>query len=233
MSEALSQACSRVLMLFGRNEARDALDRYAVGCVIRDVRGAEHTYGQNGVGKIARAIGRDVDTLYEYADVAETWSEVEISRLLQRKTPAGLPLSFTHLVVLSKLRHRRDVLKVLTDRALTGLSARHLRALVDEERRGKNADSTDGRSLARLKQLVTCTDRLLTLSRSLDEFLSELQSAPPTDKVAELLQQARRAYQTLNQICTENAERLGAERARVCSLLGNSEEMDVSETSAA
>jgi hypothetical protein len=218
MSEPLRSACARVVELFRRNDARDAIDRYAIGSVIRDVRDSEHTYGQSSVAKIARAIGRDVDTLYEYADVAETWSEVELQRLLERKTPAGLTLSFTHLVVLSKVRRRRDLLKVLTDRALQGLSARHLRELVNEQRnaRGKSADAT---SMSRLKQLVTYCDRLLAISQSLEQCLSDLQASESKSELVTLLENAKERHRTLEQIWQQNVDRLEAAQERVRLLL--------------
>jgi hypothetical protein len=218
ISEPLRAACARVVELFRRNDARDATDRYSIGCIIRDVRDAEHTYGQSSVAKIARTIGRDVDTLYEYADVAETWSEVELQRLLERKTPAGLTLSFTHLVVLSKVRRRRDLLKTLTDRALQGISARHLRELVNEQRspRGKIADPT---AMSRLKQLVTCCDRLLAISQSLEQCLSDLQSSESKSELVTLLDQAKERHRTLEQIWQENASRLEAAHEQVRLLL--------------
>jgi hypothetical protein len=217
MPESLAKVCTRVIELFGRNDARDALDRYAIGCIIRDVRDSEQTYGQASVAKIARRIGRDVDTLYEYANVAETWSEVEVKRLLERKTAAGLPLSFTHLVVLSRLRRKRDSLKKLTDRALEGLSARHLRALVDEERRRGSRDPQPVAPEALLQRFVTCCDRLLVMSQSLDHCLSDLPAMTPSDKLVELLEKATESHRHLHQICQENARRLEQEYARACS----------------
>jgi hypothetical protein len=217
MSAQLRSACARVIELFRRNDARDAMDRYAIGCVIRDVRDSEHTYGQSSVAKIARAIGRDVDTLYEYADVAETWSEVELQRLFERKTPAGMTLSFTHLVVLSKVRRRRDLLKSLTDRALQGISARHLRELVNEQRNARAR--TDPTPVSHLKRLVTYCDRLLAISQSLEECLSDLQSSESKSEVVTLLEHAKERHRTLNGIWQKNADRLEAAYERVRPLL--------------
>jgi hypothetical protein len=222
LSGPLADACARVRQLFSRNDARDALDRYAIGCIIRDVRDDEPLYGQHSVGKLARSIGRDVDTLYEYADVAQTWSEVEIARLLERKTPLGLPLSFTHLVVLSKIRHRRDLLKDMTDRALTGISSRHLRGIIDEFRRGKqSAEAPDAQALAFLKKVVNCCEDLLAASRSFDETLADVQSLTATPKLAALLEQAKDRHLELKRLCQENSQRLEEAWARVRSDLEN------------
>lgn len=214
MSAALHDACARVRQIFARNDARDAMDRYAIGCIIRDVRDKERVYGQHSVGRIGRAVGRDVDTLYEYADVAETWSEADVARLLERKTPLGLPLSFTHLVALSKLRHQRDLLKAMTDRALAGISARHLRALIRETRARGGVGSSE-EPLACLKRVTTFCDRLLEATRTLDDFLSNLQSLTSTPRLADLLAQSRDAHLSLTRVCQERALQLDAEHTRV------------------
>lgn len=221
MCPALAEVCGKVRLLFSRNDARDALDRYAIGCIIRDVRDAQHTYGQHSVGKIARAVGRDVDTLYEYADVAETWSEVEVARLLERKTPAGVPLSFTHLVVLSKIRRRRDLLKEMTDRALAGISARHLRAVIEEHRAKKQEPSKEQASIAALKRLVACCDRLQAASNSLDETLRNMESVSATAPLAELLKQAQDTHEHLTGLCRQNAVRLEHAHTRMRSDLAS------------
>lgn len=215
MCEPLQRACQEVRQLLNRNDARDALDRYQIGCIIREVRNAEHTYGLGGVGKIARAVGRDVDTLYEYGDVAETWSQVEITRLLERKTPLGVPLSFTHLVVLSKVRHDRDLLKAMTDRALSGISARHLRALVDEQRRRGGRERGRAAPFGRLAQMVKHCQGVIAASRALDDCLGELRAVESTPRLASLLERALESQRELVELCGENLKRLDAEHARV------------------
>ncbi len=215
MSAALKEACGEVQRILNRNDARDAFDRYQVGCVIRNVRNAEHSYGQGAVGKIARAVGRDVDTLYEYADVAETWSQLEITRLLERKTLLGVPLSFTHLVVLSKVRRDRDLLKALTDRAIAGLSARHLRALVDEQRRERRSGQRNLSAAAHLVGIVRACSSVRTAAHALEQHFAELQAAEPTAKLALLLQQAHEAQAEVQRLCEGCMPQLAAERARV------------------
>jgi hypothetical protein len=220
MCPELENACKEVQELISRSDARDAIDRHAIGCIIRDVRDAEHTYGEGAVAKIAHAVGRDADTLYEYANVAETWSHAEIKRLMARKTALGVPLSFSHLVVLSRVRNRPDLLTIMTERALEGVSVRHLRSLTVRERRRKKVEApvvTFGRSVA-------VYDRVVSLMRSLEPCLAVLGSTAPSERLVSLLERALDANASLKALCRDNAGLLERELARVRARLGPGEE---------
>jgi hypothetical protein len=231
--KALRKACEEVQMLLRRNDARDASERYQIGCIIRDVRNDVHRFGEGSVGKIARSVGRDADTLYQYADVAETWSQAEIARLLERKTMLGVPLSFSHLIWLSKVRRNRDLLHLLTNRAFDGISVRHLRALVDEQRRGNVSEGdTTTRPTTRLSAIIKRSSGLIEAARSLQEHLGELQTVASTPALEQLLRRAIDAQDDLRQLCANNVQRLADERARVLSELAAQQagEDDLSET---
>jgi hypothetical protein len=234
MPGALRQACEDVKMLLRRNDARDANERYQIGCIIRDVRNDVHKYGEGSVGKIARAVGRDVDTLYQYADVAETWSQIELARLLERKTLHGVPLSFSHLIELSKVRRNRDLLRTLTNRAFDGLSVRHLRALVDQQRRAAAEEPV--RPLvptSRLLQMIKRCSSVIDSARSLDDYLRELSTVESTPALAQLLLKAIETQDELRQLCDANLHRLADAHARVSAELAAHEPADAaaSETS--
>lgn len=215
LNPELEKACDRVQELLRRSDARDIVDRHAIGCIVRDVRSAEHAYGHGAVGKLARAVGRDVDTLYEYADVAETWSETEIVRLAERKSTLGVPLSFSHLVALSKVRRNRDLLKVMTERAFGGISVHHLRSLINEARQGKARSGADDEALEGFERAVKSLRRVAGSMRGVDASLQELGEASPTAKLQELLKRAAEANAQLADSCALRAARLQAELERV------------------
>jgi hypothetical protein len=217
MSPELQRVCREVQQLLNRNDARDAYDRYLIGTIIRDVRNQAHTYGEGSVGKIARVVGRDVDTLYEYADVAETWSQTEVTRLLERKTALGVPLSFSHLIELSKVRRDRDLLKALTERAFGGISARHLRALVEERRRGLVTNrATPPVAVSQLQRIVKLSQGLIEATQAFENHLYELSSVERTPKLVDLLQRTLQKQIELRRLCDENIRLLELEAARIC-----------------
>jgi hypothetical protein len=216
MSPELQRVCREVQQLLNRNDARDAYDRYLIGTIIRDVRNQTNTYGEGSVGKIARVVGRDVDTLYEYADVAETWSQTEVTRMLERKTALGVPLSFSHLIELSKVRRDRDLLKMLTERAFGGISARHLRALVEERRRGMAANrATPPVAVSQLQRIVKLSQGLIDAAHAFEHHLFELSGIERTPKLADLLDRALQKQIELRRLCDENIRLLELEQARV------------------
>jgi hypothetical protein len=219
MSPELQRVCREVQQLLNRNDARDAYDRYLIGSIIRDVRNQTNTYGEGSVGKIARVVGRDVDTLYEYADVAETWSQTEVTRLLERKTALGVPLSFSHLIELSKVRRDRDLLKALTERAFGGISARHLRALVEERRRGLISNrATPPAAVGQLQRIVKLSQGLIEAAHAFEHHLFELNAIERTPKLTDLLQRALQKQTELRRLCDENIRLLELERARMTEL---------------
>lgn len=211
MSPELRRACKQVQELLRSSDGRDALDRHAIGCVIRNVCAQEHTYGQGAVEKIARAVGRDVDTLYQYAHVAEAWSEAEIAQLMERKSTLGVPLSFSHLVALAKVRRNRELFDTMTEHAFTGISVRKLRALIAEQRRKKD-ESTP---LVTLARAVSACERALLTLRALDQCLSSVAALPPTPRLASLLQRAIQANASLLECSAESARHLARELQRI------------------
>jgi hypothetical protein len=62
-------------------------------------RGAD-TYGRGAVEKLAKALGRDADTLYDCAHVFVLLENKKLGALAER-SDHGLPLSFSHWVVIA------------------------------------------------------------------------------------------------------------------------------------
>ena len=127
----LRGVCERIRSLLATATAADVDTRYRVGRMLLQVKRAPGSYGAGAVETLARELGRDAATLYRYALVPELWSAREMKLLLARRTPAGEPLSWSHLVELARVESGtlRDQ---LTEVALRdGLSVRDLVRRID------------------------------------------------------------------------------------------------------
>jgi hypothetical protein len=217
MAGVLFEACQQVQRVLIRNEPRNAAAKYEIGCIIRDVRSDNGKYGEGSVGKIARAVGRDVDTLYQYADVAETWAQKEFERLIERKTTLGVPLSFSHFIELARVRRNRDLLKVLTERTFQGISVRHLRSLIGEGNKRAAADG-DGDEVTQLAVLTRFGKRLgglLDAAGLVDETLTGLRQIASSPKLAQLLVRMVDMHTQVQGALEHSLESLAAECRRV------------------
>jgi hypothetical protein len=216
MNPALRDKLQELKSLIVRSEPRAAYERYQIGCIIRDVRNDRRKYGVGSVAKLARALARDEDTLYEYADVAETWSSTEVARLLERKSTLGIPLSFSHLIEISRVRRDPEALKVTTARAFDGISVRQLRELVDSYLQPAGAGhAAPNRSLRQLTRLVRLSEGLIDSTRASVEWWSDLRTAHGTPELAALLDRAVAKQEDLRRACEQNVQQLKAEQARV------------------
>lgn len=115
-------------------EARATRDecatRYAMGLEIEDVRTAKDgTYGEGAIATLAAALGRDPNTLYEYGDVAKTWSKDEFEALCSRSAPGGTRLTFSHFIALTKAPGVQRA-ALLARAATERLSVRDIRAAI-------------------------------------------------------------------------------------------------------
>jgi hypothetical protein len=109
----------------------DLRARYDYGHVLHTARYAsKNIYGHKVVDALAATLGTDASALRRQARVSETISPEEFDELVCVRLAGGLPLSWSHLEALARLRckHRRK--EIVQAIAGTTTSVKGLRALV-------------------------------------------------------------------------------------------------------
>ncbi|WNZ59555.1 hypothetical protein QEG98_26305 [Myxococcus sp. MxC21-1] len=95
--------CKKLRTQLAKADQDDMRARYETGrLVLEEMRKSK--YGLEVVKRAAKAVRRDVDTLYDYKRVAQAWIPEEFEALVRRNGEANTPLSFNHLVVLAKVK---------------------------------------------------------------------------------------------------------------------------------
>jgi hypothetical protein len=153
MNAALQKKYVRIKALLTKSATINTLAMYEVGRLVNEVRNAKR-YGDQAVAKLARALDRDVDSLYVYGSVAKTWTESRFKSLVARRSVNGMPLTFSHFVALTKAPQKKRA-PLLEETLRNGYSFRQLMDLIasgrgpafSEVRTGTVRDLTAGRFL--------------------------------------------------------------------------------------
>ena len=224
MNSPLRQKYGVIRDLFSKAVATDARARREVGAAILEIKTAPGKYGKGGVSLLARALGRDMATLYRYAQVAACWSAEELETILSRKDPAAQSLSWSHLVELAAVSsiHLRKAL--LSEALECGLSVREL---VERIREGtpQHAEKTDAEDKlsAKLRELAGTFERFQKNGLEWDEASLTRLARPSreecTPETLRLLERALRAQSMTAEACHRNVERLTAARAHVAGVI--------------
>jgi len=104
----------------GKARHDEALGRYDIGRLVGQVRAEKDKYRQGSVEKLATLLQFDASTLYDYADVADTWKNKTEFKLLLRNGCGCL--TFSHCVVLSQVadpKYRAALVQRIRDKRLT------------------------------------------------------------------------------------------------------------------
>lgn len=109
--------------------ARHAMGSRVVGILAED--GKENSrYGEQAVEKLAAYMDMPTNDLYNLRTFAQAYTADDITALMSRVTPGGSPLSYTHLLELSRLK--AGPRKQLTAAAINeGLSAKELQRRIE------------------------------------------------------------------------------------------------------
>ncbi|HZU84110.1 MAG TPA: hypothetical protein VE987_14375, partial [Polyangiaceae bacterium] len=197
--------------------------RYRVGALILDVEADAKKYGRAAVRRVALAVGRDVNTLYEYASVARTWDRKEFFALAARKNSGGVPLSFTHLVLLARIGQKRTRDALLEHAFRDSLTVRELSALVLSKLEGGAAADADDDVPTRLHQIVRVSDGLLERAKGWHSSLMQVARQKSTPELAELLESAANRQRAVAEACTGYADLLDKQHQRVAKDLARAE----------
>ena len=205
-------------MLLAASATESSKARYHIGALVAEIDGAPKKYGRGAVRRVALAVGRDVNTLYEYAAVARSWTREEFVVVAARKNGGGVALAFSHFTALARIDQRR-ARGVLLERALRdSLTVRELSAIVVAK---LYAPSVGGAGVAsRLHQIVRVSDGLLERAKGWHSSLAEVAQEKSTPELAELLESAAARQRAVAEACGGYAELLDAQHKRVVKELG-------------
>jgi hypothetical protein len=101
---AFAEACDTVRRLLGDVVRDEVLTRHKIGVVLGRVQREAGTYGDSAVERMADTLGTSSHVLYQCARVAENWSTEGLAALSARVNSRGEPITWSHLVVLTKAR---------------------------------------------------------------------------------------------------------------------------------
>jgi hypothetical protein len=103
MNPAMQRQSRAIQELFAKATLDDVATRYEIAGRIRCVQDGRRTFGEHAVDHLAGFLGQARATLYRYAAVARRWDTRKLTEISKRRTRAGLPLTWSHLVLLAPL----------------------------------------------------------------------------------------------------------------------------------
>jgi hypothetical protein len=205
MNEHLRRAYDSIRDLLAGAARVDVRTRHAIGAIIVEVKRSRHKYGARAVLQLSEALGTDEQTLYRSAGVAETWTAEQLDALLDRTTPLGQPLTWSHFVLLSGVADRERRERLFERTVGEGLSVRTLAALVDEESTQAPAQAPS------FDRIVRTAERLTREMESAHhELVLQLAVAPRDRQVREAIEHVIAATERLRSLLADATERLVA-----------------------
>jgi hypothetical protein len=142
MRPELKEQCDRIRELLANNERDTVLARYQVGAIVAKVKSEDATYGTAAVDQLAKALGLDSTTLYDFAKVADEWEESGIEDLMGRTGARGLPLTWSHLVELVRVTDRTSRQQLIQEVLKEQMTVRVLRERISTLSNGRAPDET-------------------------------------------------------------------------------------------
>jgi hypothetical protein len=190
----------------------DVVGQFEIAVKVKEVIDGEATYGSRAVAKLARDLGVDFQRLYTGARVARAWpTESAFDKVIVRKNKHGIPLSWSHLCVLAKVRDSNMREKFLDKAVTDGLSVRDLRAALPPS---KGAKSKSKEPKAPMKGTVVALSRKanehaeeLTRWR---ESLADMPDGAPSPALKKVLEAAVEKHGALATACEETIKTIHA-----------------------
>jgi hypothetical protein len=208
MNPDLEKKCEVIKGLLVVSDLASLKARRDIGKHVTDVEHGAAKYGEGAVANLAKALGRDSDTLYDCAHVFALLVNEKLGKVWGARSVHGMPLSFSHWVVIAnvcenalkngagqhdKKAHEEDVKKAegLALNALEkGWSVRTLKVKANPEKEGATQDI-----VTRLSTTLTSTKT--KLAENIDAVVAELS----TDNVpAERIDDGRKLLDLLCQV---------------------------------
>ena len=128
----LATECAVIRTLLAQAVRDEVATRYRIGVRVCVVKRAPDRFGKHGVEWLASQLGLGRGTLYRYAAVAENWTDAELRALATRLTPQGEPLSWSHMVALTRVLGRGSRRRLASTCISAGWTVRELTKQIDE-----------------------------------------------------------------------------------------------------
>ncbi|MCM2333469.1 MAG: hypothetical protein NDI82_05930 [Anaeromyxobacteraceae bacterium] len=110
---------------------RDVLNTYEFGAVTNKVKSEDARYGKKAVETLAKELKLDKATLYRWAKVATAWTKSDFAKIAGRRSPkSGLPLTWSHLEILSDVENAKRRGKLVEQALAEALTVVDLRSLI-------------------------------------------------------------------------------------------------------
>jgi hypothetical protein len=215
---ALFDVCEAIRELLARAVRDELLARYRAGSLLSLIKRTPGTYGEHAVDRLAAELGIASPTLYRYAMVAENWTLAEIEAVSVRAGRFGEPLSWSHLVVLTRVT-RAAKRRALVDESLArGWSVRKLTTVIGALATPPSDDDAPAEASVRvaltegIQNATRATVELDIFAEALASRLAELDDDADTDDA--LVTRAIHAFQELHLRAESTLSQLrGATRA--------------------
>jgi hypothetical protein len=168
MNADLHEKCEALRGLVTTTDLASLKARREIGKHVLEVEQGADKYGEGAVEKLARALGRDADTLYDCAHVFVLLENKKLGALAERHPVRGTALSFSHWVALVEA-DAKDREELAREARANGWSVRTLKAKVHPERKDAGQDAA-----ARVSDALTTSKK--RLDRDLKVVVSELKA---------------------------------------------------------
>jgi hypothetical protein len=194
---------------------------------IRCAKEGRATYGENALELIAKGLGMALKTAYRYAAVAKRWSQEEFTDLCARRNYLGLPLSWSHWLLLAG--REVDWMTWLERTCAGGWSVKKLRKSIGPVRAKASKKSSDTLAAdpatvtrSALRQRIDDAKRALNLGdwsalahriRTSDTGISEGDLAGAATDLADVGRRATELRDLMRLLADENATRSAASGA--------------------
>ena len=233
-NEHLQTKYNELQDLLGKGLRGEAQAKYDSGRVVADVMDKPKRYGEQGVKLLGKAFRLDVDTLYGYANVARVWSATDFKKLMTRTGDLGVPLTFSHLIELSKVKEAKKRDRLIERCLDEGLTVRelknalvgrrsHLEVVKDDPAESESAESS---SVGSISKLVELSSEVIDQVRTIHGALTAIEEEESTENLRELLASAVKGQRELQEACAANLKALELQLERVAHDLDGDEAGD-------
>jgi hypothetical protein len=104
--------------------------RYALAKLAYDVRKNPTKYGEKGIARLAKALGRDRSSLYRASNLASYWTHAEVKKHARKAGKNGLGITWSHLELVADEKNAKKREQLLLRITEEGLSVRELKRAV-------------------------------------------------------------------------------------------------------
>ena len=207
-NRALLGACSVIRGLLAGVERDEILTRHRVGVALLAIKQRRDTYGTQAVERVAEELGVGTRLLYQHITVAEHWTEVEIRVQVDKTNRFGQPLSWSHLLALTRIDDANARIALVDDclgnawsvHELTQQVEQHVAsAMAQQDNRPRSSDAARAGEAVRaaLKEGIHSGGRAVSDVRLFEEALGERLADADEPVDDELLGRALRTFEEL------------------------------------